>query len=112
MTRQLRKPARTVSTGHSLLTSSWTMDVEAMEAAIGRFAAERQLARDCRVILFEVAGDDTLHVNVIHPPEHPPVAVRGWSGPGLLPDGCVYNRRFGDVTQAQIVRHIREMVFA
>ncbi len=113
MTRRLRSPAGTaVTTGHSLLTSSWTTDVETVEAAIGRFTADRRLASDCQVILFEIAGDDQLHVNVIHERQHPKVAVRGWSGPGLLPDGCVYNRRFGNATQAQIIRHIREMVFA
>lgn len=121
MTRQLRRPAHghqtrsggaAVRTEHSLITGSWTRDVATMEAAIGRFAAERPLASPCQVVLFEIAGDDELHVNVIHQRRHPRVTVPGWSGPGLLPDGCVYNRRFGDATQAQIIRHIRQMVFA
>jgi hypothetical protein len=83
-----------------------------MEAAIGRFAAERPLAAGCQVILFEIPGDDQLHVNVIHQSRHPRVAVRGWSGPGELPDGCVYNRRFADAPAAEIIRQIRQMVFA
>ena len=115
MTRRLRSPAAAgpaVTTGHTLLTSAWTLDVEAVEAAIARFGAERRLASDCQVILFELAGDDQLHVNVIHHARHPRVAVRGWSGPGELPDGCVYNRRFADGPAAAIVRHIRTMVFA
>lgn len=112
MTRHLRRPSTAVTAQHALLTSSWTRDVVTLEAAIRRFTSERRLASDCQVILFEIPGDDQLHVNVIHQREHPPVAVRGWSGPGLLPDGCVYNRRFGNATQAQIIRHIREIVFA
>ncbi len=114
MTRRLRRPSAgpAVTTGHMLLTSAWTRDVERVEAAIGRFAAERRLASDCQVILFELAGDDQLHVNVIHQGRHPRVAVRGWSGPGELPDGCVYNRRFADGPAADIIRHIRTMVFA
>jgi hypothetical protein len=116
MTRQVRsgsglhKATAAVTTQHSLLTSSWTADVRALETAIGRFTAARPFAGNCQVVLFEIAGDDQLHVNVIH--ERSRAAVRGWSGPGVLPDGCVYNRRFGDATQAQIIRHIRDMVFA
>jgi hypothetical protein len=122
MTRQLRRPpaglmtasgARgTVVTEHSLLTSAWTKDVATMEAAIARFGAERPLACGCQVVLFELAGDDQLHVNVIHHRQHPPAALRGWSGPGQLPDGFVYNRRFADAPVAEIIRHIRQMVFA
>lgn len=121
MTRRLRRPeshtadsgrGAGVTAGHSLLTNSWTMDVEELEKAIGGFTADRPLASDCQVMLFEIAGDEQLHVNVIHGRAHPPVAVRGWSGPGLLPDGCVYNRRFADAPAAEIVEHIRRMVFA
>jgi hypothetical protein len=38
--------------------------------------------------------------------------VRGWAGPARLPGGCVHNRRFGDTPPIQIIRHIRDMVFA
>lgn len=121
MTRQLRRPTGAAADGagtaavtaaHSLLTSSWTVDVKTLERAIGRFTADRRLASDCQVVLFEIAGDDQLHVNVIHQLGYPRAAVRGWSGPGLLPDGCVYNRRFANVPAAEIAGHIREMVFA
>lgn len=99
-----------VTTEHSLLTSSWTADVETVETAIGRFTTDRSIANDCQVMLFEIAGDAQLHVNVIH--ERPRTAVRGWAGPGRLPAGCVYNRRFGDTPPNEIIRHIRDMVFA
>lgn len=121
MTRRLRRPeVQTAETGggagvtarHSLLTNSWAMDVEKLEQAIGGFTSGRLLATDCQVMLFEIAGDEHLHVNVIHRRAHRPAALRGWSGPGLLPDGCVYNRRFADAPAAEIVEHIRRMVFA
>jgi len=103
-----RTPA--VSTERGLLTDSWTADVNTVETAIREFTADRQLARDCRVVLFEIAGDGDLHVNVFHVRERP--AVRGWLGPGHLPTGWVYNRRFGDVPPGDVIRRIREMVFA
>lgn len=121
MTRRLRRPenhttqsggAAAVTAGHSLLTSSWAFSVETLERAIGRFTEDRRLASHCHVTLFEIAGDEQLHVNVIHERSYPRVAVQGWSGPGLLPDGCVYNRRFANAPAAEIAGHIREMVFA
>jgi hypothetical protein len=73
-------------------------------------AADRPLTNDCRVVFFEIAGDGQLHVNVTH--QHATRAVRGWAGPARLPDGFVHNRRFGDPPPRQIIRHIRNMVFA
>jgi hypothetical protein len=106
----LDRPAA-ITTEHSLLTSAWTEDVRTMEAAIGRFASKQPLANDCQVVMFEIAGDDQLHVNVVHQLAHTAV-VRGWSGPGPLPAGSVYNRRFGETPTSRIIRHIRDMVFA
>src|SRR5687767_2143932 len=103
--------ATAVKTEHSLLTTAWTADVRTLETAIRRFASEQPLASDCQVMMFEIAGDDQLHVNVVHHAEHTAV-VHGWSGPGQLPAGSVYNRRFGDTPPEQIIRHIRNMVFA
>jgi hypothetical protein len=100
-----------VTTEQSLLTSAWTADVRMLEAAIGRFASEQPLANDCQVVMFEIAGDNDLHVNVVHELPHT-ARVDGWSGPGRLPAGSVYNRRFGNTPPGQIIRHIREMVFA
>jgi hypothetical protein len=100
-----------VTTEHSLLTTAWTADVRTLETAIGRFASEQPLAGDCQVVMFEIEGDHQLHVNVVHQAEHTAV-VHGWSGPGQLPEGSVYNRRFCDTPPAQIIRHIRNMVFA
>src|SRR5688500_8803936 len=82
-----------VTTERGLLTTSWTADVEILETAIGRFAAEQPLSGDCQVVMFEMAGDHQLHVNVVHQRSRTAV-VRGWAGPGRLPVGCVYNRRF------------------
>jgi len=103
--------ATAVSTEHSLLTTAWTADVRTLETAIGQFASEQPLASDCQVVMFEIEGDDQLHVNVVHQAPRTAV-VHGWSGPGQLPAGSVYNRRFSDTPPAQIIRHIRNMVFA
>ena len=105
-----RDGAGAVTTKHRLLTSSWKADVARLETAIGRFTADRPLANDCQVVFFEVAGDGLLHVNVTH--RHATMAVPGWAGPGRLPDGFVHNRRFGDTPPSQMIRHIRDMVFA
>jgi hypothetical protein len=99
-----------LSTSHKLLTESWTADVEALETAIGRFVADRPLTNGSRVVFFEIAGDRHLHVNVTH--THPTRAVRGWAGPGHMPDGFVHNRLFDDAPASEIVRHVRDMVFA
>jgi len=99
-----------VTTTHQLLTGSWTVDVEALETAISRFTSRRASTNDCQVALFEIVGDDNLHVNVTH--RHQTHAARGWAGPAVLPQGFVHNRTFGDVAPKEIVRHIRAMVFS
>jgi hypothetical protein len=99
-----------VTTERALLTNAWTADVETVTAAIAGFTTNQRLASDCKVTLFEIAGDAQLHVNVIHACERSD--VRGWAGPGRMPDGCVYNRRFEDTPTKEIIRHIREMVFS
>ena len=96
----------TITATHKLATESWTADVEVVETAIRRF---RSSSNDCQVRLFEVAGDRHLHVNVTH--KSPTTTAPGWSGPASLPQGFVHNRRFSEPT-SQIVRHIRNMVFA
>jgi hypothetical protein len=99
-----------ITTKHKLLTESWTADVEALETAIRRFKADGPRANDCQVVFFEIVGDAHLHVNVMH--KHPTMTVSGWAGPASLPDGFVHNRTFGDMQPSQMIRHIREMVFA
>ena len=99
-----------ITTTRNLRTRLWTADVDALEIAIGQLKPRGPRTDDCRVALFEVAGDGNLHVNVTH--RHQTQAPRGWAGPGVLPQGFVHNRTFGDVPQNQIVRHIREMVFS
>jgi hypothetical protein len=99
-----------ITTTRNLRTQSWTADVDALELAIERLKSRGPLTDDCRVALFEVAGDGNLHVNVTH--RHQTQAPRGWAGPGVLPQGFVHNRTFGDVPPNQIVRHIREMVYS
>jgi hypothetical protein len=93
-----------------LLGEDWENDAIAVMAAIRAFARRRPLHDDCRVVLFEVAGDRELHVNVTH---HEATATpAGWSGPGVTRDGFVHNRRFGFADSGRIARHIQEMVYA
>jgi hypothetical protein len=99
-----------ITTTRNLLTDAWTADVSDMEQAIQHFTADRRLTDDCHVAFFEIARDPHLHVNVTH--THPTAQVSGWAGPGDRPEGFVHNRRFVDTATVQIVRHIREMVFA
>ncbi|HEU4688520.1 MAG TPA: hypothetical protein VFS23_09175 [Vicinamibacterales bacterium] len=96
----------TITATHKLLTESWTADVETVETAIRRF---RSISNECQVRLFEMAGDRHLHVNVTH--KSPTATAPGWAGPASLPQGFVHNRRFSEPA-SQIVRHIRNMVFA
>ena len=102
--------AMPVSARHQLLSHSWTADVENLERAIGRFKADRNIANSCEVVLFEIAGDEHLHCNVTH--QHKTKTVSGWAGPGHVPNGFVHNRRFGDTSQDDMIRHIRDMVCA
>jgi hypothetical protein len=81
-----------------------------METAIRRFKDDGSLTNECHVAFFEMAADAHLHVNVTH--RHLTRTVTGWAGPGRLPDGFVHNRRFVDTQSGQIIRHVREMVFA
>jgi hypothetical protein len=99
-----------ISARHQLLSHSWTADVEALEGAIGRFRTDRNLTNNCEVVCFEIAGDGHLHVNVTHWYATKP--VRGWAGPGKMPDGFVHNRRFADTSRAELIRQVRDMVFA
>ena len=43
---------------------------------------------------------------------HETITASGWAGPAKLSGGFVHNRRFGGAALSQIVRDIREMVFA
>jgi hypothetical protein len=99
-----------ISARHRLLSDSWTADVDALEGAIGRFTTEGNLQGNCEVVFFEIAGDGHLHVNVIH--RFATKGMRGWAGPGTMPNGFVHNRRFADASQNEMIRHIRDMVFA
>ena len=105
-----REGTTRISARHQLYSDAWTADVEDLELAIGRFKANSKVANNCEVVLFEIVGDAHLHCNVTH--RHATKTVTGWAGPGHVPDGFVHNRRFGDTPHNDIVRHIREMVFA
>jgi hypothetical protein len=98
-----------ITTQHKLLTNHWISDVATVEKAIDRAAADRVVTNECRVVLFEVARDGHLHVNVTH--KHKTKAIPGWAGPASVSDGFVSNRIFGD-RPARIVGHICEMIFA
>jgi hypothetical protein len=105
-----RAGATPITTGHTLLTGAWTENVEAAEAAIGRFSSDGLVANACHVALFEIAGDGLLHVNVTH--QYATKEVRGWAGPGRVSEGFVHNRTFSGAQAGQMLRQIREMVFA
>jgi len=105
-----RNGAMRISARHQLLSDSWTADVEHLEWAIGRFKANSNVANNCEVVFFEIAGDGQLHCNVTH--RHATKTVTGWAGPGHMRDGFVHNRRFSHTPHNDIVRYIREMVFA
>jgi hypothetical protein len=99
-----------ISTKHQLLSDWWTADVEALEGAIDRFRTDPSLTNNCEVVCFEIAGDGQLHINVTH--RYPTKRVRGWAGPGEMPEGFVHNRRFGEGSRAEMIRHVRDIVFA
>ncbi len=99
-----------ITTTQKLLTGSWRAEVATLETAVGHFEADRPVKNDCRVAFFEIARDDHLHVNITH--RHPTRTARGWAGPASLPQGFVHNRMFGDSRPSEILRHVREMVFA
>ena len=99
-----------VTTKQRLLTSSWTADVQGLETAINRFNQDGRVTNDCEVAFFEVARDTHLHVNVTH--RHQTRAISGWAGPASMPAGFVHNRTFDHTSPGQVIRHIREMVFA
>jgi len=100
----------TISARHQLLGDSWTANVENLEWAIGHFETDRNVANNCEVVFFEIAGDEHLHCNVTH--RHATKTASGWAGPGHVPAGFVHNRRFGDTSQTEMIRRIRDMVFA
>ena len=100
--------ARATTATNTLQSGYWSCDVTALENAIMKLTAKRPLTNECRISFFEVAGDADLHVNVTH--RHETVAVKGWAGPAVMPDGFVHNRRFQD--RQSILPHIRDMVFA
>lgn len=96
---------------HKLLSASWLGHVSSIEAALGRFHDRHSLASDCDVVFFEIPADEKLHVNVTHRLLTKPIG--GWAGPGHTAVGFVHNRTFDDATATpQLVRHVREMVFA
>lgn len=105
-----RGGAMAISARHQPLSDSWTADVEDLEWAIGRFRTGSTVPNNCEVVFFEIAGDGHLHCNVIH--RHATKTVTGWAGPGHVPEGFVHNRRFGDMPQKDMIRHIRDMVLA
>ena len=103
-------PKTRISARHQLLSDSWMADVEDLELAIGRFKTDRHAANNCEVAFFEISGDQHLHCNVTH--QHATKSVSGWAGPGHVPAGFVHNRRFADTSQQDMIRQIRDMVFA
>jgi hypothetical protein len=99
-----------ISARHTLLSDSWTAQVEALEVAIREFRSHGHLTNICEVVFFEIPGDQHLHVNVTH--RYATKVVSGWAGPGSIPDGFVHSRTFCDTPQNEMMRQIRDMVFA
>ena len=99
-----------LTTNDALLTDAWTADVKALQAALRRITKAARPSSDCRIAFFEVVGDGHLHVNVTH--QSATKDVNGWAGPGSTPEGIVHNRIFSRVPRYQILRQIRDMVFA
>ena len=106
--RRLTAPA--ITANHALLTATWADEVKALESALGRINGNARVSSDCRVTFFEVAGDQHLHVNVTH--RSATEGVKGWAGPGTTPDGIVHNRTFSRTPRAQVLREIKDMIFA
>jgi hypothetical protein len=98
-----------VTTSCRLLSPARLADVLTVESAVTRFALHRP-PPSCQVTFFEVAGDDSLHVNVTH--RYETAGAKGWAGPAEMPQGYVHNRRFADMPPARVIRHIRDIVFA
>jgi hypothetical protein len=98
-----------ITTERKLLTNQWTSDVDRVERTLGRMAEHRTVTNACRVVLFEVARDPQLHVNVTH--AHKTKPIRGWAGPAAVAGGFVNNRTFGGKPE-RIAGHIRDMIFA
>jgi len=107
--RGIGAPA-TITATHKLLTRSWTADVEALEAALSDFTADRAVTNDSQIVCFELACDADLHVNVTHRFATKPVT--GWAGPGSVPAGFVHTRTFDDTQRGHLLRQIRNMVCA
>ena len=99
-----------IKTTHNLLTDSWTDDVHVVEEAIGRLGTGHAVTNDCQVALFEIVRDGDLHVNVTH--KYATRTMPGWAGPAVSPSGFVHNRTFADTQPSDIIRHIRQMIFA
>jgi hypothetical protein len=105
-----RRNPRAVTTTHKLLTDSWIADVETLETAIERFNADASLQNECQVVFFEIVRDGDLHVNVTH--RYPTRAVSGWAGPANIATGYVHNRTFDGSQPRQMLRRIRDVIFA
>jgi hypothetical protein len=79
-------------------------------ARTSRLSSTRSLTGASWTAFFEVPADETLHVNVTH--REPTKGIRGWAGPGRTSEGFVHNRTFAAAPTAQILRRVRDMVFA
>jgi len=94
----------------NLTGGSWNACVDAIGTALWRIKDPDALVSDCTMAFFDTTADEALHVNVTH--QHRTKRIAGWAGPGQTADGFVYNRRFGHVPTPQILRDVRDMVFA
>jgi len=93
-----------------LLHEDWKDEADAILSAIRASTRRRALRHHCRVVLFEITGDRSLHVNVTH--QRSTATPVGWVGPGVTADGFVHNRRFDFTESDRIAGHIQAMVYA
>ena len=68
-----------------LVTDAWIEDVGVVMTAISGFTKRRALQNACRVVLFELAGDRDLHVNVTHEHHTASPALISTTGPSQTP---------------------------
>lgn len=104
----LRRRTLAIDTRQALLTGAWTDDVKVLRAALGRATADDRICIDCAVTFFEVAGDEALHVTVAH--RSSGSAPSGAAASATLAEGV--SRSFPRMPRYQVLRQIREMVFA
>ena len=94
-----------------LLTSTWTVQVDALQSALETANIPDEACQGCITTLYEMAEDGLLHVTITKP--WVTMLVTGWIGPILRTDGRIdYTRTFIVESTSEMMRHIRDMLSA